>query len=99
MRQDKDSFRHESLQDMDTIRDILEALLKPGRDPRDELPAPILRSASSTASEPGTYTYYSGTNSGLQVEMGLVGAIIVRPKISANTPMIRIMEKTCIWAG
>jgi FtsP/CotA-like multicopper oxidase with cupredoxin domain len=32
-----------------------------------------------TASEPGTYTYYSGTNPDLQVEMGLVGAIIVRP--------------------
>ncbi|HSN54617.1 MAG TPA: multicopper oxidase domain-containing protein, partial [Candidatus Sulfomarinibacteraceae bacterium] len=31
------------------------------------------------ASEPGTYTYYSGTEPGLQVEMGLVGAIIVRP--------------------
>jgi hypothetical protein len=32
-----------------------------------------------TASEPGTYTYYSGTESELQVEMGLVGAIVVRP--------------------
>jgi FtsP/CotA-like multicopper oxidase with cupredoxin domain len=32
-----------------------------------------------TASEPGTYVYYSGTQSDLQVEMGLVGALIVRP--------------------
>lgn len=32
-----------------------------------------------TASQPGTYTYYSGTNPDLQVEMGLLGAIIVRP--------------------
>ncbi len=32
-----------------------------------------------TAAQPGTYTYYSGTDSELQVEMGLVGAIIVRP--------------------
>ena len=32
-----------------------------------------------TASEAGTYTYYSGTESELQIEMGLVGAIIVRP--------------------
>ncbi len=32
-----------------------------------------------TATEPGTYTYYSGTNMDLQVEMGLLGAIIVRP--------------------
>ncbi len=32
-----------------------------------------------TPSEPGTYTYYSGTQSDLQVEMGLFGAIVVRP--------------------
>ena len=34
---------------------------------------------SFTASEPGTYAYYSGTQPELQCEMGLVGAIIVRP--------------------
>ena len=32
-----------------------------------------------TASEPGTYTYYSGTDTDLQVDMGLLGAIVVRP--------------------
>ena len=32
-----------------------------------------------TATEPGTYLYHSGTRPDLQVEMGLVGAIIVRP--------------------
>lgn len=32
-----------------------------------------------TATYPGTYIYHSGTNTELQVEMGLVGAIIVRP--------------------
>jgi FtsP/CotA-like multicopper oxidase with cupredoxin domain len=32
-----------------------------------------------TATQPGTYTYYSGTRPDLQVEMGLVGALIVRP--------------------
>ena len=32
-----------------------------------------------TVSEPGTYTYYSGTNTDLQVEMGLLGVIVVRP--------------------
>jgi hypothetical protein len=32
-----------------------------------------------TASNPGTYTYYSGTQPDLQVMMGLVGAIIIRP--------------------
>ncbi|GAB6193599.1 multicopper oxidase domain-containing protein [Desulfocastanea catecholica] len=39
--------------------------------------APVIY--SFTASEPGTYMYYSGTNQGLQIEMGLLGAIIVRP--------------------
>jgi FtsP/CotA-like multicopper oxidase with cupredoxin domain len=32
-----------------------------------------------TATNPGTYTYYSGTQTELQIEMGLVGTIIVRP--------------------
>ncbi len=31
------------------------------------------------ASQPGTYLYHSGTNPALQVDMGLVGALIVRP--------------------
>lgn len=31
------------------------------------------------ASEPGTYLYESGTNPGVQVQMGLFGAIVVRP--------------------
>ena len=36
-------------------------------------------SYSFTASHAGTYTYHSGTNPGLQVEMGMTGALIVRP--------------------
>lgn len=32
-----------------------------------------------TPTEPGTYIYYSGTSPELQTEMGLVGALIVRP--------------------
>jgi FtsP/CotA-like multicopper oxidase with cupredoxin domain len=32
-----------------------------------------------TASAPGTYMYHSGTRPDLQIEMGLVGAIIIRP--------------------
>lgn len=39
---------------------------------------------SFTAAEPGTYLYRSGTRPDLQVEMGLVGAIIVRPAMGAN---------------
>jgi FtsP/CotA-like multicopper oxidase with cupredoxin domain len=31
------------------------------------------------ASQPGTYYYHSGSNASLQVDMGLVGALIVRP--------------------
>lgn len=33
-----------------------------------------------TASKPGTYQYHSGTQPDLQVEMGLYGALIVRPE-------------------
>ena len=32
-----------------------------------------------TATKPGTYAYYSGTQSDLQIEMGLYGAVIVVP--------------------
>jgi len=32
-----------------------------------------------TATEPGTYQYHSGTRPDLQIEMGLYGALIVRP--------------------
>lgn len=34
---------------------------------------------SFTPTEPGTYLYHSGTRPELQIEMGLVGALIVRP--------------------
>ena len=37
-----------------------------------------------TATHPGTYTYYSGTDSALQIEMGLMGALIVRPAAGAG---------------
>jgi len=40
-----------------------------------------------TATHPGTYMYHSGTNPELQVEMGLLGALIVRPLgYSAGSP-------------
>jgi FtsP/CotA-like multicopper oxidase with cupredoxin domain len=35
---------------------------------------------SFVASSPGTHSYYSGTQSDLQIEMGLYGAVIVLPK-------------------
>lgn len=34
---------------------------------------------SFTASHPGTFSYHSGTRQELEIEMGLVGAIVVRP--------------------
>jgi FtsP/CotA-like multicopper oxidase with cupredoxin domain len=37
-----------------------------------------------TATDPGTYSYYSGTQTELQVEMGLVGTIIVRPSMNED---------------
>lgn len=37
-----------------------------------------------TAANPGTYSYHSGTQPDLQVEMGLFGAIVVRPKAVPN---------------
>ena len=39
---------------------------------------------SFTATNPGTYLYESGSNVSKQVEMGLYGALIVRPSAGAN---------------
>lgn len=39
---------------------------------------------SFVASNPGTFTYYSGTQMEIQVEMGLVGALIVRPAMGVD---------------
>jgi len=41
-------------------------------------------SYSFVASRAGTYTYHSGTNPGLQVEMGLTGALLVRPSTAGQ---------------
>jgi manganese oxidase len=42
-------------------------------------------SYSFVAGNPGTYMYHSGTQPALQVEMGLVGALIVRPSAANPT--------------
>jgi FtsP/CotA-like multicopper oxidase with cupredoxin domain len=39
---------------------------------------------SFIATKPGTFLYLSGTNPGIQVQMGLYGAIVVRPALGAN---------------
>jgi FtsP/CotA-like multicopper oxidase with cupredoxin domain len=38
-----------------------------------------------TATKPGTYAYYSGTQADIQIEMGLFGAIVVRPATIPTT--------------
>lgn len=43
-----------------------------------------------TATHPGTYLYHSGTQQDLEVEMGLVGALIVRP--NAADPLHQAYE-------
>jgi len=48
-----------------------------------------------TPSEPGTYTYYSGTDTEIQIEMGLTGAYIVRP---ANDPVLPDCLNDTDWA-
>jgi hypothetical protein len=39
---------------------------------------------SFVANEPGTFIYESGTNPGIQVRMGLFGAIVVRPNLGED---------------
>lgn len=51
----------------------------PGLMTCEALPAAGTVTYTFTASQPGTYLYHSGTQASLQVEMGLVGALIVRP--------------------
>jgi FtsP/CotA-like multicopper oxidase with cupredoxin domain len=50
-----------------------------------------------TAAEPGTYLYESGTSPQKQVQMGLYGALIVRPSLGAsyayNDPQTRFSEE------
>ena len=40
---------------------------------------PMAVTYTFTATEPGTYTYYSGTETGFQTDMGLMGAMVVYP--------------------
>jgi FtsP/CotA-like multicopper oxidase with cupredoxin domain len=49
---------------------------------REALPGGTV-SYTFTATKPGTYAYYSGTQSDLQIEMGLYGAVVVVPQAIA----------------
>lgn len=42
---------------------------------------------SFVANNPGTFVYHSGTNLGIQVQMGLYGALIVRPAMDTGTEL------------
>jgi len=53
---------------------------------------------SFTADRPGTFLYSSGTNPDLQVEMGLVGAIIVRPTDIGN-PIVYDQLTPSTWSA
>jgi FtsP/CotA-like multicopper oxidase with cupredoxin domain len=43
-----------------------------------------------TAKSPGTHSYYSGTQSDFQIEMGLFGAVIVLPATPASCPQTNV---------
>lgn len=61
----------------------------PGLVTREAQPAGTV-TYTFTASRPGTYLYHSGSHQDLQVEMGLFGAIIVRPTgFNAAAPATR----------
>ena len=58
----------------------------PGIITREVLPSGAPVTYTFVATHPGTYTYHSGTRSDLQIEMGLIGALIVRPAGFDPTP-------------
>ena len=51
-----------------------------------------------TASQPGTYLYQSGTQTALQVEMGMVGVLIVYPNAAATCPTASGPSTKCAYA-
>jgi len=56
----------------------------PGLLTREVVPGGAAATYSFTPPQPGTYLYHSGTEPDLQVEMGLVGTLIVRPSTNAS---------------
>jgi FtsP/CotA-like multicopper oxidase with cupredoxin domain len=50
------------------------------------------------ATNAGTYTYYSGTDPALQIEMGLVGVIIVRQRAGAIFRVPGLTGNTCSFS-
>ena len=65
-----------------TVRDILDALIRPGRDPREDLPAPLTRQAIVKLSDirPGTIlrgTVRNITDFGAFVDIGIKTAGLI----------------------
>ena len=65
-----------------TVHDILDALVKPGRDPREDLPAPLTRQAILNLSDIKTGTVMRGTvrnitDFGVFVDIGLKTAGLI----------------------
>jgi len=56
----------------------------PGLITREAPPNGGFVSYSFTANDPGTYMYNSGTRMDIQIEMGLVGALIVQPTVKTQ---------------
>jgi hypothetical protein len=54
---------------------------------REAAPGGVV-SYSFTADHPGTFLYHSGTRSDLQIELGLLGAVIVRPGGMQALPVV-----------
>lgn len=73
-----------------TVRDILSALAKPGRDPREDLPAPLTRKNVVKLSDikPGTVvkgTVHNVTDFGVFVDIGIkINGLIHRSELSAK---------------
>ena len=73
-----------------TVHDILDALIKPGRDPREDLPAPLTRQAVVSLSDIQTGTIMRGTvrnitDFGAFVDIGLKNAGLVHVSEISNT--------------
>jgi manganese oxidase len=66
----------------------------PGAITREALPSGGTVAYTFTASQAGTYTYYSGTQPDLQIEMGIVGALIVRPTNSMGVAAMQAYNNT-----
>lgn len=79
---DVTSLAHDLHAGLPTVKDILAALVKPGRDPREDLPAPLTRKAIITLEDikPGTImkgTVRNITDFGVFVDIGIKTAGLI----------------------